>query len=555
MCNARCHAACTRVLIECKDNIPHFGLHVDYSIKVILYIVPQCYKSLNTYFSMISPHSFQPRLQRKLSLLLSSSILLLSTHIEAPGAPAVTADAVQDAFVRAAERITPSVVTIYVERRTGEANSTPRTGEEPAAPFRMPDGESSGLGSGVVVEQDGTILTNYHVVKNATLIRVLFNTNENRPERAIARVLGFDEESDLAVLQLINPSTLRTPLKPAVFADSDKVRVGDWSIAVGAPFDQAHSVTVGVISAKSRHLDKDNRLSLQDYLQTDASINPGNSGGPLLNLNGEVIGINTAILSPSRYNVGIGFAVPSNAALNYWPRLKTGEAIQRGFLGIRYLPIDDEVARELHIPGGMQIGSLAQREGKFLGPAQAAGLSEGDVITHVNNQSVTTTQEFRRAVATLPPGSKVVFTVLRPQLPGDQKQTFTVTLGNWNDQFEQKPKPQPASPSSRTDFTRSGLRLEDIGKLTPVVRTELGVDETEDGIIVLEVLPGSPADIAQLQRGLRLVKIRHDGKNWLSLTNSAAFNTIEESLPSKSRILFQVRDRQKTFIYKAIELS
>jgi serine protease Do len=492
-------------------------------------------------------------LHRKLSLLLISGMFLLSAHIEAPGAPVVTADAVQDAFVRAAERITPSVVTIYVERRTADGNNTPNSGEEPSTSFRMPDGESSGLGSGVVVEHDGTILTNYHVVKNATLIRVLFNTNENRPERAIARILGFDEESDLAVLQLIDPATLRTPLKPAVFADSDKVRVGDWSIAVGAPFDQAHSVTVGVISAKSRHLDKDNRLSLQDYLQTDASINPGNSGGPLLNLNGEVIGINTAILSPSRYNVGIGFAVPSNAALSYWPRLKAGEAIQRGFLGIRYLPIDDAVARELNIAGGMQIGGLAQRNGKYLGPAQAAGLGEGDVITHVNGQNVTTTQEFRRAVATLPPGTKVEFTVLRPQLADGQKQTFTVTLGNWNDQFEQKTK-QAAVPSKATGFTRSGMRLAEIEKLLPAARTEMGVEDDEKGVMILEVLPGSPADIAQLQRGLRIQKIRVDGKEWQDILNPTSFTQIEDNLSSKARILLQTRDRQKTFLYKAIEL-
>ncbi len=486
--------------------------------------------------------------------IIVCGLLLLPVNSPAAlAAPVATADAVQEAFVRAAERITPSVVTIYVERRS-EGNSSP-AGEEPSAPFPMPDGERSGLGSGVVIDAEGIILTNYHVVKNATLIRVLFNTNENRPERAIARVLGYDEESDLAVIQLVNPAALRTPLKPAVLADSDKVRVGDWSIAVGAPFDQAHSVTVGVISAKSRHLDKDNRLSLQDYLQTDASINPGNSGGPLLNLDGEVIGINTAILSPSRYNVGIGFAVPSNAVRNYWPRLKAGETIERGFLGIRYLPLDDEVARELNVAGGMQIGGLAQRDGKFLGPAQAAGLGEGDVITHVNGQSVTTTQEFRRAVATLPPGTQVEFTVLRPQHSEEQKQAFTVTLGNWNDQFEQKSKIQPAiSPSLTAGYTRSGLRLGDVEKLIPELRTELGVSDKESGIIILEILPGSPADIAQLTRGLRIEKARIDGKGWLTLTDASTFRKMEDSLSAKSRILLQTRDRQKTFLYKAIEM-
>lgn len=505
---------------------------------------------------MISPLYFQTRIRRTLQALLLGSVLLLPVHNPVIlAAPITTADAVQDAFARAAERVKPSVVTVYVERRAGEPAGNSIEGQEPAPPFPMPDGERSGLGSGVVVDQEGTILTNYHVVKNATLIRVLFNTDESHPERAVAQLLGFDEESDLAVLQLVNPEKLRIPLKPVSFADSDNVRVGDWAIAVGAPFDQAQSVTVGVISAKSRHLDKDNRLSLQDYLQTDASINPGNSGGPLLNLEGEVIGINTAILSPSRYNVGIGFAVPSNAARSYWPRLKAGEIIARGFLGIRYLPLDEGVARELNVAGGMQIGGLAERNGQFLGPAHAAGLKEGDVITHVNGQSVTTTQEFRKAVATLPPGTPVEFTVLHPQLPDTQKQTVTVVLGNWNDQFESKPKPQQTVPlPSPTGFTRSGLRLSDIDKLTPALRTELGIAEQETGVVVTEILPGSVADIAQLSRGLRIEKVRVDGKNWIAIPNVSTFGKIEDSLPSKSRLLLQARDRQKTFLYKAIEL-
>ena len=502
---------------------------------------------------MLFCFSHRPRSRRILhSLLLCGFILLPVHHQLVPAAPLATADEVQAAFTRAAQRIKPSVVTIYVQRGSSEGNSNPDTQNAPVPPF--PDGERSGLGSGVVVDTAGTILTNYHVVKNATIIRVLFNTDESQPERAVARLAGFDEESDLAVIELVSPSTLRTTLQPAQFADSAQVQVGDWAIAVGAPFDQAHSVTVGVISAKGRHLDKDNRLSLQDYLQTDASINPGNSGGPLLNLDGQVIGINTAILSPSRYNVGIGFAVPSNTAAKYWPLLKTGNAIARGFLGIRYLPLDELVARELNIAGGMQIGGLAQRDGNYIGPARSAGLQEGDIITHVNGNSVTSTQEFRKQVATLPPGTRVDFTVLRPLAKNGQSRTLTVTLGDWNEQFGINTEGKLQKPPVPSGFTRSGLQISEIDKLAVALRTELGVGETESGLIITQVLPGSQADIGQLQRGLRIERVRGAGKIWLSVPDLEAFTKIEDALPSQSRLLLQVRDRQRTFLYKAIEL-
>lgn len=505
---------------------------------------------------MINPIYSPKYLRRNLQKLLLCGVLLLPVATPAAfAAPVTAADAVQDAFIRAAQKIKPSVVTIYVQRGSSEANGSPGMENEPTAPLipPLPDGERSGLGSGVVVDTQGTILTNYHVVKNATIIRVLFNTDESQPERAVARLAGFDEESDLAVIQLITPSVLRTPLQPAQFANSDQVQVGDWAIAVGAPFDQAQSVTVGVISARGRHLDRDNRLSLQDYLQTDASINPGNSGGPLLNLEGQVIGINTAILSPSRYNVGIGFAVPSNTATSYWPLLKAGNSIDRGFLGIRYLPLDEQVAREFNIAGGMQIGGLAQRDGKFIGPAQAAGLQEGDIITHVNGRGVVSTQEFRKQVATLPPGSRVEFTVLRPMVENAQPHTLTVTLGDWNEQFGQNPEEKPKTPPAPAGFTRSGLRLSEIDKLTSVQRAEMGVGENDSGILITEVLPGSPADIAQLHRGLRIEKVRGDDKVWLPVPEVEDFVKIEAALPSQARLLLQARDRQHTFLYKAIE--
>jgi serine protease Do len=239
-------------------------------------------------------------------------------------------------------------------------------------------------------------------VKGATSLRVLFNADTEQPDRPVARLIGFDEESDLAILKIA-----RSGLRPIEFADSDQVRIGEWAIAIGAPFEQAQTVTVGIVSAKGRHLPTRERLSLQDYIQTDASINPGNSGGPLLDLEGRVIGINTAILSPSRFNVGIGFSVPSNTVKAYLPTLMSGKSITRGFLGINYARIDREVAREFGVTDGVQIGAMAtDANNKPMGPASAAGLQPGDIITAVNGVAIDSSDRFRRIVSSTPRGSR-----------------------------------------------------------------------------------------------------------------------------------------------------
>jgi len=498
-------------------------------------------------------------------------------------APVLTADAVQEAFVRIADRIKPSVVTISAEhtRKPRPAATTPapdKKGDKPGAPgakpskpappgrdeddsedededdpfgpspFGDPNERRPSLGTGMVVRSDGYVLTNYHVIKGATIIRVIFDPDGENPDRPRAKVMGYDEESDLAILKVE-----RTGLKAVEMADSDKVRIGEWAMAIGAPFDQAQTVTVGIVSAKGRHLEKKDRMSLQDYIQTDASINPGNSGGPLVNLEGRVIGINTAILSPSRFNVGIGFAVPSNTVKGYMPTLLAGKAIARGFLGIQYVRVDDKVAREFGVPGGMQIGALAKNSsGVHIGPAKEAGLLEGDIITSLNGKAISSSEDFRSIVSSNPPGTKMNLTVVRPV--GDRTETreIGVTLGDFASLGGMiKPQTMETLPLA-TATVPLGIEVENPDKLNVLERERFGLTAKTQGAVIINVLPGSAADDEQVRRGLRVVRMRINGGAWQAVPNKAAFVRIQKGLTTGATVLMQLRDRDDVSVYKVV---
>lgn len=465
----------------------------------------------------------------------------------APVAPPVaTAEAVQEAFVRVAEKLRPSVVTIVCEtagKIPGRPTDTivpPERGDEPAPD---PSDPSSSLGTGVVIRAEGFILTNYHVVRNADRIRILFNADTENPDRAAAKLVGFDEESDLAVLKIE-----RQGLTVATFADSDAVRIGQWALAMGAPFDQPQTFTAGVISAKGRHLDKKGVQGLQDYLQTDASINPGNSGGPLVDLDGQILGINTAILSPSRFNVGIGFSVPSNSIQRLLPILMSGKSVKRGFLGIQYVRIDDAVAKEFGVAGGMQIGALAKnKDGTYIGPAKDAGLREDDIITSVNGTPISSRDQFRVLVASAQPGVTLKFGVTRPgALDATQFET-SVTLGD-RTMLDDTPKPSPAL-STKTGGL--GLQTKDASQLSQIEKTKFGLAGTEKGAVITLVTPGSAADESDLGRGLRIVRARTLGV-WQLIPNAAAWQKIERAADGGAKILVQVRDKDDISVYKLL---
>src|ERR1700684_360560 len=274
---------------------------------------------------------------------------------------------------------------------------------------------SSSLGSGFVIDPSGIVITNNHVVGDANDIVVIFTDGR----KLKAKVIGKDPKVDVAVLKVESDK----PLKTVKFGDSDKMRVGDGVMAVGNPFGLGETVTAGIISARNRNIDSG---PYDDFLQTDASINKGNSGGPLFNLQGEVIGINTAILSPSGGSIGIGFATPSDTVQPVIEQLEKYGETHRGWLGVRIQPVDDGIAESLQL--GTARGALVAGIDDN-GPAKPAGLLAGDVIVKFDGKDIKESRDLPRLVASLPVGKQVEVVIMRK----GQELTKTVTLGRLED--------------------------------------------------------------------------------------------------------------------------
>src|SRR5215217_6517303 len=329
-------------------------------------------------------------------------------------------------------KATPAVVTIHSQQRVRQPQQFPFM-DDPffrrffgeRAPQQPPNQPTrQGLGSGVIVREDGYILTNHHVIDGADKISVDMNDKRSLE----AQVVGSDPPSDLAVLK-VNASGL--PVLP--LGDSDRTRVGDIVLAIGNPLGVGQTVTMGIISAKSRQTGLSNG-SFEDFLQTDAPINRGNSGGALVSTNSELIGINSQILSPSGGSIGLGFAIPSNMARNVLDQLINAGKVRRGQLGIVVLPIPSEEASKLGVTQGPGVVVYQVQSGSG---ADRAGLRQGDVITALNGQAVADPNSFRNAIASTPPGSEVTLTVKR----GGGEQQVRATLGEFHPEAE-RPRDQ-----------------------------------------------------------------------------------------------------------------
>ena len=312
---------------------------------------------------------------------------------------------------------------VFVQAR-GVSGSSP-------SPFGLPDGEGVATGSGFVVDDDGTILTNAHVVEGSDEVTVSFEDDNGNP--VDAEVKGRDPDTDLAVLK-IDPDEL-DGVVPIPLGDSSDAQVGDPVIAIGNPFGFTRTVTTGIVSAVQRRIDAPNDFSIGDVIQTDASINPGNSGGPLLDAQGRAIGINAQIATGgSEGSVGIGFAIPVNTARELLPQLKEGGEIQRGYLGVTAADVNGQVAEELDLP--VEQGALIQ-ELERGGPADRAGLRAGsrptsggladggDLIVAVDGTKIESSTDLVAAIEQLRPGDSVDVEYYR----GDDKRTATVKLG------------------------------------------------------------------------------------------------------------------------------
>jgi serine protease Do len=345
------------------------------------------------------------------------------------------------------------------------------------------DQKERGLGSGVIVSADGIVLTNNHVVAKADEIKVA--TADNR--EFDVEVVGTDEKSDLAVLRLKGDISGLVPVK---FADSNRLRLGDVVLAIGNPFGVGESVTMGIVSAKGRA--NMGIIDYEDLIQTDAAINPGNSGGALINMEGELVGINTAILSRSGGSMGIGFAIPSNMAKPISQSLLEKGKVIRGWLGIGIQDIDSDLAKALNLENTAGVLVTEVMNG---GPASKAGLERGDVIVSINGEKVDSTGRLRNLVAAAG-ATQAKVAILRQ----GKKSELNVALG---EQPMEKVASGKATPSNALD----GLNLE---MLSDANRSKLGIDASiKSGIVVVGVAPGSSAADSGLRQGDVILEINH----------------------------------------------
>ncbi|MFQ5896155.1 MAG: Do family serine endopeptidase [Nitrospinota bacterium] len=378
--------------------------------------------------------------------------------------------------VEIAKRLRASVVNIHVT----QVRSAERQGGDPFEEFfeffrRRPRGRPSrrSLGSGVIIDREGHIITNNHVLKDAGEVKVrLLNEREHT-----ARIIGRDEKTDLALLRI----DAKEPPPPAPLGDSDALEVGEWVVAIGNPFGLNHTVTVGVVSAKGRVL---HTGPYDDFIQTDASINPGNSGGPLLNARGEVVGINTAILSRKggAANIGIGFAIPINLVKRVYRDLKAHGRVIRGRIGVAIRKVDRTLAKKIGLRGrqGAQVTDVTQG-----GPAYRAGIRRDDVILEFNGKRIENWEALPRMVAATRPGTMARVKVVRDGKTLD----LTVRVGPL-ETYASKPSP----PSEHS----LGLS---VAALTPELARELGIEAAGKGVAVTWVEKGEPADRAGIRRG------------------------------------------------------
>ncbi len=412
---------------------------------------------------------------------------------EGPIDPAVVAPAEQlgKAFSMVANHVKPAVVSVYSEKTI--------TFTEPEFPFPFGDdflrrffggqvpqtpqqrqfrGHQRGMGSGMILDKKGHILTNYHVVKDVDDIKVQL-ADKRRFE---AEIVGTDPKTDVAIIRIKGhvPGDLPT----VTLGDSDALQVGSLVLAIGAPFGLLQTVTEGIISAMGR---SDVGIAdYEDFLQTDAPINPGNSGGPLVNMRGEVVGMNSAIATSIGQFAGVGFAIPSNMIKTMLPKLIKGEKIIRGQLGVMIQQMTPELAKQFGLSEAK--GVLVSQVNKD-SPAEKAGLKEGDVIVRYNGKEATGVRQLRDLVASTAPGTKVKIEIVRD---GKEK-TLTATVGN------QTAETAEAAPSEEGANLLSKLGLT-VQTLTPDLAKQLKVD-VEKGVAITDVTDGSLASLAGLQKG------------------------------------------------------
>lgn len=472
--------------------------------------------------------------QGRTSIIMLASICLLACFfscMEADSTPARAAKAAIESpgsFAQLAEEAAPSVVNISAVRvqRTGPMPfEMPFGQQDPFKDFfewffrdQMPkEHRQKSLGSGFLIDSEGLILTNNHVVEKSEQISVTLADESEFP----ARIVGRDPKTDLALIRIESDQQF-TPLP---LGDSDRTDVGDWVVAIGNPFGLGNTVTAGIVSAKGRIIGAG---PYDDFIQTDASINPGNSGGPLLNTAGEVVGINTAIFSQTGGNIGIGFAIPVNMAKDLLPQLKEGKVV-RGWIGVAIQEMTPELMDKLDLKKekGALVADITPE-----GPADKAGIQRGDVIVSFAGKEIEAMKDLPYLVASTPIGKTVSVEVIRK---GERK-TLDLTV----EELEEEKK-APRVGKARADL---GMRLEEI---TPELAQRYGLSETS-GLLVVQVRNNTPAEEAGLRQKDIILEVEQT-----PVTDLETFNQIVARYEKGDTILFLI-NRQGRTLYLTLKL-
>jgi serine protease Do len=464
-----------------------------------------------------------------------------------------------DGFADLAAKLLPSVVNISTAQTLKSDRGKERSGPEipqfpPGSPFEeffrdffdhgMPKGgrpeaqprKATSLGSGFIIDPAGYVVTNNHVIADADEITVILHDDTNLK----AEVVGRDTKTDIAVLKVKTDK----PLNAAAWGDSDASRVGDWVLAIGNPFGLGGSVTAGILSARQRDI---NSGPYDDFLQTDASINRGNSGGPMFNMDGQVIGINTAIYSPSGGSIGIGFAIPSNLAKPVVAELQ-GEPdhnVHRGWLGVRIQAVTDEIAESLGLDKakGALIASVSDN-----GPAQAAGIQAGDVVLSFDGKDVSDMRRLPRLVAETPVGKTVSVTLWRKR----KESLVQVTVGRLDESDQQQASSQEPPKKAAKDeagvVKTLGLTLSGI---TPDLKEKFSLAGDAKGVVVVDVAKDSPAAAKGVHAGDLIMEAAQEEVK----SPSEVGSKIDEAKKSGRKSILLLVERQGDLRFIALRLD
>jgi len=494
--------------------------------------------------------------------LAPAAAVLLLTAPAGPGAlgtaPAAAHPA-PDGFADLAERLLPAVVNISTTQTVkteqhGDHGNSDMPQFPPGSPFEEffkdffnknhPHGQgepqaetrkATSLGSGFIIDPAGYVVTNNHVIADADEITVILHDNTNLK----AELVGRDTKTDIAVLRVKSDK----PLVAATWGDSDAARVGDWVLAIGNPFGLGGTVTAGILSARQRDI---NSGPYDDFLQTDASINRGNSGGPMFNMDGQVIGINTAIYSPSGGSIGIGFAIPSSLAKEVTHELITepDHTVHRGWLGVRIQAVTDEIADSLGLDKarGALVASVSDN-----GPAQTGGIQPGDVILTFDGKKVTDMRHLPRLVAETPVDKVVPVTVWRKR----QEASLKVKVGRLQETetASAEGSTKSAPPKASTDTVKAlGMTLADV---TPDLKEKFSLSDDAKGVVVVDVAKDGPG----AEKGLRPGDVIMEAAQEEVKTASQVAGKVAEARKSGRKSILLLVERQGDLRFVALRLD